>query len=254
MKSFWCSGLCFALLATGACSLGQPRVSQLATPSDPPPVPRAKPSPPTQVKLATPSVQDSVVWQAPLAAPTDGRTDGRRHVVRRGESLYAVARLYGVPIRAVIDANALRPPYTLAVGQSLTVPSTRTHVVESGDTVYGISRRYGVDMAELVRANDIAAPCRSGENGSFSAAVSVPLITMSPRLTSWRSPWTFTVTPSGTVNEATVMGPPITTSLTGLKSACARSALCAIARASTTSVAASNTMVMKRRRFIVITP
>jgi murein DD-endopeptidase MepM/ murein hydrolase activator NlpD len=161
--------LCLLLLSVGACSIGQPQVSKIATPPDPPPVPRAKPLPASQIQLATvaaPAGQSTAVWQAP--APSAGQSTtvwqaptasgGRMYVVRRGDTVYGIARLHGVPTRAVIDANGLRPPYELAIGQSLTVPSTRIHVVGRGDTVYGISRRYGVDMAELVRMNAIASP------------------------------------------------------------------------------------------------
>ena len=80
------------------------------------------------------------------------------HTVAKGDSVYGLARRYQVPIRAIIDANDLEPPYTLYVGQEIRIPVPRRHVVERGDTVYGISRAYGVDMSELTRLNDIQPP------------------------------------------------------------------------------------------------
>nr|WP_242468782.1 LysM peptidoglycan-binding domain-containing M23 family metallopeptidase [Rhodovibrio salinarum] len=80
------------------------------------------------------------------------------HTVRKGDTVYGLARRYQVPIRAIIDANDLQPPYTLFVGQEVRIPVPRRHVVERGDTVYGISRAYGVDMSELTRLNDIQPP------------------------------------------------------------------------------------------------
>jgi murein DD-endopeptidase MepM/ murein hydrolase activator NlpD len=89
-----------------------------------------------------------------------------------GQSLYAVARLYGVTVRDLIHTNQLAPPYKLALGQRLVVPAVpsqapvatqvvptqvATHVVKSGDTVYSIARRYKVDMAVLVRLNALSA-------------------------------------------------------------------------------------------------
>jgi len=62
--------LCLLLLGVGACSIGQPQVSKLVTPPDPPPVPRAKPLPPSHMQLATvtaPAAQSTMVWQAPPA-------------------------------------------------------------------------------------------------------------------------------------------------------------------------------------------
>ena len=90
---------------------------------------------------------------APQAVPTD-----RRHTVVPGDTVYAVARRYGLGVRALIEENNLVPPYVLVVGRPLRLPSGREHVVVAGDTVYGISRRYGIDMAALVRANRIAPP------------------------------------------------------------------------------------------------
>jgi len=98
------------------------------------------------------------VAQAPLgqAAPARGGAGG--HVVTAGETLYGVARQYSLPVRAVIDANGLQPPYQLLIGQRLAIPQQRTHLVSTGDTLYSISRRYGVDMSEVVRLNKIAPP------------------------------------------------------------------------------------------------
>lgn len=88
-----------------------------------------------------------------IPVPADGR-----HTVERGNTVYAIARLYGVPVRAIIEANSLEPPYLLRVGDRLRVPSPRAHQVAKGDTVYSISRRYGVPMNELMRANGISQP------------------------------------------------------------------------------------------------
>ncbi len=93
-----------------------------------------------------------------LAASAD-RTAGTV-AVRKGETVYAVARRTGLPMRAIIEANDLPAPYRLAVGQRLVLPVARVHVVRKGDTVYGISRRYDVDMTTLVRLNRIRAPYR----------------------------------------------------------------------------------------------
>jgi murein DD-endopeptidase MepM/ murein hydrolase activator NlpD len=79
-------------------------------------------------------------------------------VVAQGDTLYAIARQYNIPTRAIIDANRLQPPYALRTGQRLTLPTVRTHVVQQGDTVSNLSRRYGVEASSLVRTNGIAPP------------------------------------------------------------------------------------------------
>ena len=83
-----------------------------------------------------------------------------RVAVKRGDTVYAISRRYGVSMRAVIDANRLRPPYKLAVGQILSLPRDRIHDVRRGDTLYGISRRYRVDISVIARANRLDAPYR----------------------------------------------------------------------------------------------
>lgn len=79
-------------------------------------------------------------------------------VVQKGDTLYSIARRYDVPLREVIEANNLRPPYALRIGQIIRMPTARYHVVAKGDTLYNISKRYNVDMSSLSRANDIDAP------------------------------------------------------------------------------------------------
>jgi len=78
--------------------------------------------------------------------------------VQRGDTVYAISRRYDLPVREVIAANRLRPPFIIKVGDVLKLPVARRHMVGRGDTVYNISRRYGVQQSELVRLNQIAPP------------------------------------------------------------------------------------------------
>ncbi len=80
------------------------------------------------------------------------------HTVVRGNTVYSIARLYGVPVRSIIETNGLQPPYLLKVGDRLRLPTRRTHRVTQGDTVYSISRVYQVPMSELMRVNGIQPP------------------------------------------------------------------------------------------------
>lgn len=81
-----------------------------------------------------------------------------RHRVAAGETIYTIAQRHGLPLRDLIDANRLRPPFAIASGDVLNLPRPRAHDVVAGDTLYGISREYGVDVASLVRANGLRAP------------------------------------------------------------------------------------------------
>lgn len=96
---------------------------------------------------------------APRAEPPDEQpVPAGRYRVKTGETLYAVSRNTGLPIRALIEANQLRAPFELKAGDLLIVPAPRLHVVRPGETVFGISRMHGVQMSELVRLNGIKAP------------------------------------------------------------------------------------------------
>ena len=97
--------------------------------------------------------------------------------VQRGDSLYKISRRYNVRLRAIIDANNLKPPYKIFPGQKLRMPVTGVHIVARGETVYQIARRYGAEPGALVRLNRIAPPYRlySGQRlvlpaGAFSQA------------------------------------------------------------------------------------
>jgi murein DD-endopeptidase MepM/ murein hydrolase activator NlpD len=171
------------LVLVGCARSGSPAPVELHgyVPPDPPPLPAQKPPPPkhTPTRLAQAVVASDIASQSapeppsprytapvrvtalpsPSARPPGAVTGSRGvHTAQRGDTVYRIARVYGVPIRALIDANRLQPPYQLILGQKVVIPQQRQHFVRSGDTVYGLSQRYGVDMAELVRLNAIGPP------------------------------------------------------------------------------------------------
>lgn len=78
--------------------------------------------------------------------------------VKKGDTLYAISRKHGVPVRSLISVNGLRAPYALAVGQKLRLPGAMTHTVRKGETGYSISRKYGVTVSSLMRSNGIKPP------------------------------------------------------------------------------------------------
>ncbi|MGE0718193.1 MAG: peptidoglycan DD-metalloendopeptidase family protein [Alphaproteobacteria bacterium] len=146
-----------------------PRPTASAVPLPPPPPERpAAPAPPSPPPAPPPP---------PAAAPAPVRpAPGGTVTVAAGETLYAISRRTGVPVRALIDANQLRAPYRLLTGQRLTVPATRYHEVQPGETLYSVSRRYGVAMSQLVRENSLTEPfvVRSGERLKIPSATAAP--------------------------------------------------------------------------------
>lgn len=76
------------------------------------------------------------------------------HTVKPGESVYSIARIYGVTPQSIIDNNELANAEQLEVGQSLVIiPFGRIHTVMPRETVFSISRKYNVPVVEILSAN-----------------------------------------------------------------------------------------------------
>ncbi len=118
----------------------------------PVPYPRVKPTPPP-VKAA----KAKPLRAQPKAKPA---TTALAVTVRKGDTVYGLARRHGVDPKNLIRANALQSPYILVPGQKLSLGAPRTHTVKRGETGYRIAARYDVGMAELMRLNRIKAPYR----------------------------------------------------------------------------------------------
>ena len=58
------------------------------------------------------------------------------HTVERGDSIYSIARMYGVPQSRVITDNMLENPSRLVVGEDIVILyPTETYTVRGGDTL-----------------------------------------------------------------------------------------------------------------------
>ncbi|KHE71400.1 LysM peptidoglycan-binding domain-containing protein, partial [Halobacillus sp. BBL2006] len=81
------------------------------------------------------------------------------HVVKSGETLWAIARKYRTDMNQIILANQMENPGVLVVGQDLVIPEPgREYVVQSGDSLWGIAQRFGISVQELAAVNQIANP------------------------------------------------------------------------------------------------
>lgn len=99
------------------------------------------------------------------------RGEPHTHIVRPGDSLWSIARSYGVPVGALAiwngrkstrvikpgDELLIRENSNLAVRQTRLSSTTRTisYSVQSGDSLYAIARRFEVSVADLRRWNDL---------------------------------------------------------------------------------------------------
>jgi len=79
-------------------------------------------------------------------------------IVGKGDSVYALSKRHGVSTRAIIEANNLKPPYRLRIGQRIILPRARVYTVRRGDTLSEIAQGQNVDMYALARANGLKPP------------------------------------------------------------------------------------------------
>ncbi|HUC61191.1 MAG TPA: LysM peptidoglycan-binding domain-containing M23 family metallopeptidase [Alphaproteobacteria bacterium] len=168
-------------LALAGCGfLAYPAPEEPADVNAPPQAQPLQPQAPGQVTQAAPAPQFPACRPPATGNPAI-------EIVQRGETLYQVSRCNKVPIRALIDANRLEPPYVLLAGQKLVIPHPQTHIVAAGETLYAIARANDVDVSELVRENALNPPYNIfvGQTlimpGKIVTGASVPSVPASPR-------------------------------------------------------------------------
>ena len=109
--------------------------------------------------------------------------DGATVTVRPGNTLYSIARANGVSVNELARANRIRAPYSVKLGQQLTIPGRDTgvspetqqnevaeldpvssvkpakaggkHTVASGETLYSLGRKYGVSPFAIADMNGL---------------------------------------------------------------------------------------------------
>lgn len=107
-------------------------------------------------------------------APATNTSGAQVYVVQAGDTLYAVARKFGVSHLDIANWNQLDANAGLSIGQNLmiygagtsasgTAPSAATsggnyYTVQQGDTLYSVARRYSCRVADLVEWNNLSKP------------------------------------------------------------------------------------------------
>lgn len=112
--------------------------------------------------LAAPFALLLAAASEPAALPANEETE---HVVRPGETLGGIAVRAEVPRIIIIEANGLKPPYSVRAGQKLMIPRTRHHTVARGETGFTIAYNYGVAWRAIAVANGLepGAALRPGQ-------------------------------------------------------------------------------------------
>jgi LysM repeat protein len=119
---------------------------------------------------------------APYPVVQQGMPAPQLHLVRPGETLFAIGRLYGVNPWAIARMNRLPNPNIIFVGQLLVIgargpfpgplpgpypsgyarggygPGGMAHLVRFGETLFSIARMYRVNPWTIARANGLFNP------------------------------------------------------------------------------------------------
>lgn len=76
------------------------------------------------------------------------------HTVKSGDTVYKIAKAYGVPMSRIIIDNGLEDPSRLAVGEDLVILTPAVvYTVRPGDTLYSIAKRYSTTVNTLLQNN-----------------------------------------------------------------------------------------------------
>jgi membrane-bound lytic murein transglycosylase D len=131
--------------------------------------------------LKVPAGKGAALRAGLASLPPQQRVRFDHHVVRKGETLGAIARKYRTTVEAIAEANRLRSIHRLSLNQELLIPAagvrvappSRTgraaqasqtpratapasdHVVKRGECLDQIARIYGVKVEDLLRWNNL---------------------------------------------------------------------------------------------------
>jgi murein DD-endopeptidase MepM/ murein hydrolase activator NlpD len=109
-----------------------------------------------------------VVYAVASAVPATA--DETIHVIQKGDTIYSLARTYGVNFQEILNLNGIPDANRILVGQRIRIPGTVfsapqgvsrqqtvvDHLVTKGETLYGIARQYGITRKTLCLANNIS--------------------------------------------------------------------------------------------------
>jgi len=86
------------------------------------------------------------------------------HVVRKGENLWGISRMYGIPLQTVAQVNGLTSTTSLVPGLALYLPDTqlpiRYYHIKAGDQIWQIANLFNTNAAAILAANPRINPNR----------------------------------------------------------------------------------------------
>lgn len=108
-------------------------------------------------------IDSSSSWKS---SSSSAKASGGTYTVKKGDSLWKIARANGCTVQALADANGLNANGVLQIGTKLKIPgggsssassksaaSGSTYTVKKGDSYYTIGKKLGVNYLKLMKAN-----------------------------------------------------------------------------------------------------
>jgi len=95
----------------------------------------------------------------------DGQPDGPIYIVQPGDSLWAIAKQFGVSVDALAAENGMDNQSQLSIGMQMVIPGLEglsgilaTQIVPYGETLASLSHLYGIAQPYLSRLNHFTSP------------------------------------------------------------------------------------------------
>ena len=104
---------------------------------------------------------DSLAIGQIIKLPSTSSTASDTYIVKKGDSLYSIARTYNTSVDKLKEINNLTSN-ALAIGQVLKLPSNNAnenvvYTVKKGDSLYSIAREYGTTVDAIKKLNNITS-------------------------------------------------------------------------------------------------
>lgn len=79
------------------------------------------------------------------------------HTVAKSETLFSIAKHYGVTVKDICDANGIKETDPLPLGKLLVIPDGKScaYTVQDGDTLFKISQLFNTTADEIKKANGL---------------------------------------------------------------------------------------------------
>jgi LysM repeat protein len=118
----------------------------------------------------------------PVARPSVPATNGRKYVVRPGDTLSEIAAQYNIGWQTLADLNQMAYPYLVYVDQEILLPDNAqpeepvqtpeptptanptpvanygTYTIQVGDTLIGLADQFNLPWQALAQANEMSYP------------------------------------------------------------------------------------------------